>query len=50
MLRDNSKKHNHDLYPSYNPLLVEKVNAYPKQITIEKQKCEVSNIIFVKKI
>lgn len=46
MLRKNAKEHNHDLYPSYDQLLVEKVNAYPKQITIEEQKCEVSNIIF----
>lgn len=46
MLRKNAKEHNHDLYPSYDQLLVEKVKAYPKQITIEEQKCEVSNIIF----
>lgn len=31
MLRKNAKEHNHDLYPSYDQLLVEKVNAYPKQ-------------------
>ncbi|XP_029348562.1 GATA zinc finger domain-containing protein 14-like [Acyrthosiphon pisum] len=36
MLRKNAKEHNRDLYPSYDQLLVEKVNAYPKQITIEE--------------
>jgi hypothetical protein len=30
-----------NFYPSYDQLLAEKVNAYPKQITIEEQKCEV---------
>ena len=49
MLRKNARKYNHDLYPSYDRLLADKINAYPEQITIEEQKCEVNNVIFVLK-
>lgn len=46
LLRYNAKKHNHDLYPSYDRVLAAKVNAYPEEITIEEDKCEVNNTIF----
>jgi len=46
MIRKNIRKNTHDLYHSYDRILTEKYKAYPEQITIKKQKCEVNNVMF----
>lgn len=40
-LRSNALKHNHNLYPAYNQVLAAKKNAYPDDILITEEKCEV---------
>lgn len=41
-LRKVAKVHGHDLYPSYHKVLEAKKNAYPKDIIITENLCEVS--------
>lgn len=41
LIRSAAKEHNHDLYPSYHDILKAKSAAYPEDIVITEQKCEV---------
>jgi hypothetical protein len=46
MLRKNAKLYNFDLYPSYPRIIVAKTEAYPNDIIITKDKCEVNYDIY----
>lgn len=41
LLRKQAIKLNHDIYPSYNTVLASKNNAYPEDILITEERCEV---------